>query len=150
MVRLSLAPWAGEAELGDPAFTGEWADFLAETAEETVVPPWCNYIARRDGVAVGSGGFKEAPDETGAVEIGYITFIPARGTGVAKAIAAGLVEIARAEGAGRVIAHTLPEQNPSTRALAANGFVKIAEVDDPDDGPVWRWELPLSGAPQTG
>ena len=143
MVRLELAPWAGEPELSDPAFTGEWADALAESAQETVVPPWCNYIARRDGQPVGSGGFKDAPDEDEVVEIGYITFIPARGTGVAPALARALVAIARAEGAGMVLAHTLPEHNASARALAANGFVKTADVDDPEDGPVWRWELAL-------
>lgn len=142
-MRLELSPWAGEAELSDPAFTGEWADALGEVAQETVIAPWCNYIARRDGKAVGSGGFKGPPDEEHVVEIGYITFIPARRTGVATALAGALLEVARTEGAARVRAHTLPEHSPSTRALAANGFIKTAEIEDPEDGPVWRWELTL-------
>jgi RimJ/RimL family protein N-acetyltransferase len=142
-VTLRLDPWAGEPELGDPAFAGDWAEALAEMAEQPAVPPWCSYIARRDGVAVGSGGFKGGPDAQAAVEIGYLTFIPSRGTGVATALAGALAGIARAQGAAYVVAHTLPEENASGRALAANGFRKTGEVIDPEDGPVWRWELAL-------
>jgi hypothetical protein len=39
-----------------------------------------------------------------------------------------------------VIAHTLPEENASTRALRGNGFAHAGEVIDPEDGRVWRWE----------
>ena len=46
------------------------------------------------------------------------------------AIAAGVVPIA----------HTLPEENASTRALRRNGFTLAGAVDDPEDGLVWRWE----------
>jgi RimJ/RimL family protein N-acetyltransferase len=44
-----------------------------------------------------------------------------------------------------VRAHTLPESNASTRVLTNCGFRKTAEVVDPDDGPVWRWELVRQG-----
>jgi RimJ/RimL family protein N-acetyltransferase len=140
---IALTPYAGEPELGDPVLTGEFAGELAKMAQNAHRPPWCSYLAWRDGQAVGSGGFKGAPDADHAVEIGYLTFIPARGSGVATALAGALVRIARTEGAALVVAHTLPEQNSSTRVLAANGFTKTAEVHDPEDGPVWRWELQL-------
>jgi len=45
----------------------------------------------------------------------------------------------------RVWAHTLAENNASTRVLTRAGFVKIDEVVDPDDGPVWRWERRAGG-----
>jgi ribosomal-protein-alanine N-acetyltransferase len=40
----------------------------------------------------------------------------------------------------RVIAHTLPEPNASTRVLTKAGMRFVAEVWDPEDGRVWRWE----------
>ena len=56
---------------------------------------------------------------------------------------AALVEIAEAEGAAP-IAHTLPEENASNRALRRNGFVYAGEVDDPEDGLIWRWVKDIS------
>jgi hypothetical protein len=39
---------------------------------------------------------------------------------------------------------TLPEENASNKALKRNGFGFAGEVDDPEDGLVWRWERPLA------
>src|SRR6266702_2366495 len=39
-----------------------------------------------------------------------------------------------------VRAHTLPEENASTRVLLKCGFRHLGTVVDPEDGPVWRWE----------
>ncbi|MDB5717739.1 MAG: putative acetyltransferase, partial [Sphingomonas bacterium] len=63
--------------------------------------------------------------------------------GHARATIRVLVDIARSSGAAVVIAHTAPTLNPSARALAANGFVQADAFVDPEDGPVWYWELPL-------
>jgi len=41
----------------------------------------------------------------------------------------------------RVIAHTLPETNASTRVLEKVGMNFVGEVIDPDDGRVWRWQM---------
>jgi hypothetical protein len=38
------------------------------------------------------------------------------------------------------IAHTLPEENASNKALRRNGFAFAGEVEDPEDGLIWRWE----------
>ena len=46
----------------------------------------------------------------------------------------------------RVIAHTLPEDNPSTSVLRSVGMGFVGEVHDPDDGPVWRWQFESGGA----
>jgi [ribosomal protein S5]-alanine N-acetyltransferase len=55
---------------------------------------------------------------------------------VAKAAATGAVSM--------VIAHTLANDNPSTGVLRRLGFTKTRELVDPEDGPIWRWELPLT------
>jgi ribosomal-protein-alanine N-acetyltransferase len=138
-----LSPCAGEAELSDPAVTGAFAPEMAAIAGGDHVPPWCGYIARRDGVPLGFGGFKGAPDDGGAVEIGYLTFPAHEGMGVAKAIAAEMVAIARANDASAVIAHTLCAENASTGVLRANGFERDGFGEDPDEGTVWRWRLDL-------
>jgi RimJ/RimL family protein N-acetyltransferase len=137
---IALTPYSGEAILGDPALVGEFAEDLAAMVGEAETAPWCSYLALRDGEAVGMGGFKGEPDDDAVVEIGYLTFIPSQGTGVATALAGMLVDIAWKNEVVLVLAHTSPEHSPSTRVLAANGFTKTAEVEDPEDGPVWRWE----------
>jgi len=41
-----------------------------------------------------------------------------------------------------VLARTLAEANPSTGVLTGLGFTRTTELDS-EDGPIWRWELPL-------
>ena len=140
---IELAPLTDEPVLHDPAMTGEWAPAFAAIATIPQHPPWCSYLARRDGAIVATGGFKGPPDDSQWAEIAYITFLPSRSQGIATAVAAKLIEIAVGEGLKGVLAHTLPEANASTRVLEANGFTHVGEVIDPDDGPVWRWEREL-------
>ena len=91
---------------------------------------------------IGVCGFKGGPDARGDVEIAYGTFAPYEGRGYAKAMAAALIERARANGAPHIIAHTLPETNASCTILRSLGFHQAGTViADPEDGPVWRWEL---------
>lgn len=137
---LMLTPLGDEPEPDDPAFAGDWAGALGGLPRGT--PPWCFYMAREGGAPVGVGLFKGPPAD-GAVEIAYLVFLNARGRGVATAVAARLVDIARGHGAARAIAHTLRKANASTRVLAANGFNGPHDADDPEDGPVWRWERML-------
>ncbi len=101
--------------------------------------PWGNYLAWRDGETVGCCGFKLAAAQD-PPEIGYMTFPRAEARGVATAMAGALVAIAAAHGARLIIAHTLPVTNASARALARTGFVRTGMANDPDEGPVWRWE----------
>ena len=93
---------------------------------------------------VGTCAFKSAPDAVRCVEIAYMTFPAFESMGHATRMAALLVEIAVAGGAAAAIAHTLPEENASTRVLRRNGFGFAGEAQDPEDGLVWRWERPLS------
>jgi len=107
--------------------------------------PWIGYLACReeDLALVGSCVFK-APPEEGTVEIAFYTFPPYEGQGVATAMTADLVALARAEpDIMQIIAHTLPEENVSTRILRHQGFDWEDEVDHPEDGTVWRWSLTL-------
>lgn len=142
-MKIALTPCSNEPELSDPAVTGEFAAEMASLAEIEHVPPFCAYVARRAGVPVGFGGFKGGPDDAGAVEIGYLTFPLHEGQGVATAVAAGLVTIARSHGVATVLAHTMPQANASTRVLEKNGFAHTGSALDDDIGEAWRWELGL-------
>ena len=105
---------------------------------------WGGYLAvdEASDLVVGSSAFKGPPSESGAVEIAYYTFGPREGRGYAKAMARALISVAlRLRLVRRVIAHTLPERNPSTSVLRSVGMRFVGEVVDPEDGPVWRWQL---------
>lgn len=142
-MKLDLRPCAGEPELSDPAVTGQFAPQMAALAAEAQVPPWCGYVGWQEAEPLGFGGFVGQPDEAGVIEIGYLTFPAHEGKGVASAVAAGLIAIARGGGLAAVMAHTLPEENPSTAVLRRNGFVRAGEAQDPDEGTVWRWRIDL-------
>ena len=91
---------------------------------------------------VGFGGFKGSPSPDGMVEIGYAIAPAFRGQGLATHAVAQMVQRAFADVAVRAVdAHTLGHNNPSTRVLQKSGFRKIAEIEDPDDGPIWQWRL---------
>jgi RimJ/RimL family protein N-acetyltransferase len=91
---------------------------------------------------VGFGGFKGLPVD-GDVEIGYSIAPTRRRRGFATEVARLMIERARAAGCTSVSAHTLAEENASTRVLTRVGMARVAELDDPDAGRVWRWELRL-------
>jgi [ribosomal protein S5]-alanine N-acetyltransferase len=42
-----------------------------------------------------------------------------------------------------LVAHTLAQENASVRILRRLGMKQVGETIDPDDGPVWRWEMAL-------
>ena len=130
-----------------PGFGGETADAL-ELLGQTIglltrdprPDPWGSYLAEVGHDNVGLCAFKAAPSEKGEVEIAYMTFPAFERRGHATAMAGALARIALEAGVPTVIAHTLPEENGSTRALRSNGFSHAGEVIDPEDGLVWRWE----------
>jgi [ribosomal protein S5]-alanine N-acetyltransferase len=83
----------------------------------------------------------DPPDKAGCVEIANAVLPAYQGQGFATEAAAALVTYVLSSGQVRKVrAHTLPEANASTRVLTKSGFVQVGEVDDPEDGPVWRWE----------
>jgi len=150
-VTLRLEPIAADtdparfaAELA-PAFGGEEGP-AREMLEQTVslltrdprAAPWGSYLARLDGQAIGICAFKSAPRD-GEAELAYMTFPAFEGRGHAGEMIALLAGIADQAGV-LPIAHTLPEENASNRALRRNGFAFAGAVEDPEDGLVWRWE----------
>ena len=105
---------------------------------------WGGYLAvdESSDLIVGSCAFKGPPTADGTVEIAYYTFGQYEGQGYAKGMARALISIAHSSTDVRhVIAHTLPERNPSTSVLRSVGMRFVGEVWDPDDGLVWRWQL---------
>lgn len=98
-------------------------------------------MQRESGAAIGLCGFIGPADADGVIELGYGIAPRFRGQGLATEAASALVaEARRCISLARVIAHTLPEHNASTRVLTKCGFHRIAEVKDPENGVIWRWE----------
>ena len=107
--------------------------------------PWICYTALASGTPVGTCGFKSPPRD-GRVEIAYFTFPEAEGRGVATAMAAALLAIAKPFPV-IVAAQTLPERNASHRVLEKLGFKYVETVVHPEDGSVCEWRLSeVSGA----
>ena len=46
---------------------------------------------------------------------------------------------------GTAIAHTLASESASTTVLRRCGFAQVTDIDDPEEGTVWRWELAEDG-----
>jgi len=90
---------------------------------------------------IGNTMFKGPPDAEGVVEIAYAIVEGFEGRGYATEAAAAFTRFAYENGQVRLVcAHTLPAANASTRVLEKCGFRFAGEVEDPDDGRVWRWE----------
>lgn len=120
--------------------------WLTALRSATVADPWRHgffIVDAQRGEIIGTAGFKGPPDANGVVEIAYGVAPEYQGRGYATEAANALVEFALSDPNVRTVrAHTLPEQNASTRVLTKNGFRHLGEVIDPEDGLVWRWELP--------
>lgn len=118
--------------------------FLTSLRELQHSDPWqlgFAVVDREISSVVGAGGFK-GPPKDGTVEIAYGIVPSHQGVGYATEVARALVRHAQTDTSVKVIiAHTLPANNASTKVLTKCGFVFSREVDDPDDGRVWRWEL---------
>jgi ribosomal-protein-alanine N-acetyltransferase len=120
-------------------------DFLAYLRAFDRSNPWLpgyGVVHKESGAVIGSAGFKGAPDMSGMVEIAYGIVPTHEGRGYATDVARMLVAWAFAhDEVALVRAHTLPEPNASTRVLTKCGFTFEGEVEDPEDGRVWRWRL---------
>ena len=106
-------------------------------------PPWIGYLAEDEATEtiVGSCGYK-GDCRDGAVEIAYFSFPGFERRGFATEMARMLNDLAWRQREVHIVrAHTLQEENASVRILRRLGFTWCGTVDDPDDGPIWRWEL---------
>jgi len=138
--------------------TGAYAELIGEMARANAALPsrggidgepwWGGYLAieRETALVVGMCAYKTPPRD-GEVEIAYFTFPAFERRGIGSAMAALLVSTAaESSEVTMVIAHTLPELNPSGLILTCNNFTRAGEMIDPEDGLVWRWERAVSGA----
>lgn len=128
-----------------PAEQRAWisAAFLAQLERSPMQDPWVHgfHALNGDGQLVGLGSFKGPPVD-GEVEIAYAINPEHQGKGHATAVAGELVRFAFESGKVSLVrAHTLPDGVASQRVLIKSGFAKTAEVVDPEDGPVWRYEV---------
>lgn len=104
---------------------------------------WWNWlpILISDNMLIGNCGYKGEPNN-GRVEIGYEVAIDFRGHGYATEMALALIKNAFADKrVHKVIAHTLAENNASVKILQNFGFTFTDELNDPDDGQIWKWVL---------
>jgi [ribosomal protein S5]-alanine N-acetyltransferase len=119
------------------------ADWLAKFRDSAFQDPWVHgfQLLREDGVSVGLASFKGPPVD-GLVEIAYAIVPQHQGRGYATAAARLLVEHAFAcDDVSMVCAHTLPQGAASQRVLQKAGFQHVGEWVDPEDGPVWRYQI---------
>jgi ribosomal-protein-alanine N-acetyltransferase len=134
----------------DPALRGflvsddvssEW---LASLRQSPLADPWQHgffVMHTADWSIIGMGGFKGAAGDDGVVEISYGVVPAYEGRGHATEIAGALTAFALDHPAVLLVrAHTLRDNPGSRRVLEKNGFRFVSDVDDPDDGPVMRWE----------
>ncbi len=118
--------------------------WLAQLRKSVAEDPWVHgfgIVHREERLVVGNVGFKGPPDDQGVVEIAYGIAPVFQGRGYATEAADAGTAFAFADGRVRLVrAHTLSTRNASTRVLEKCGFMRTGEVEDPEDGPVWRWE----------
>jgi ribosomal-protein-alanine N-acetyltransferase len=110
-------------------------------------PPWIGYLALCDSEVVGTCPFTAAP-AAGRVEIAYSTFPAFERRGLATAMAAELIAVARSAQTNiEIFAQTLSERNASNAILCKLGFEFSGPINHPEEDPVWEWRLapsPLS------
>ncbi len=125
-------------------FNGALEYILNQIQSSQLWHPWLPYlfVFRPDRSVVGLGGFKSVPDARRSIEIGYSVAPTYQGKGFATSAASQLIEIAfESKLVDCVYAHTLAEQNASTRVLEKCGMSKESESIDRDVGNLWRWEI---------
>ncbi len=117
---------------------------LARLTESEDENGWWTYlpIHKQDNRLIGTGGYKGKPTSDGTIELGYEITPDYRNRGLATEMTKGLIDNAlKDKRVNTIIAHTLGQENPSTKVLQKCGFEKVQEINDPDDGLIWKWEL---------
>lgn len=101
-----------------------------------------SWLIVEDGELVGLCAVKRAP-EAGIVDIGYGIAPSRQGRGFAGRAVGDIVAWVRGHPAlSAVTAETIPTGLASQRVLLRNGFERIGERIDDEDGPVICWRCP--------
>lgn len=112
---------------------------LADSIRPSFEP--CAWMVLDGERLVGLLSLVTAPAD-GTIGIGYGIAPSERGRGAATGAVAALVEWASADPrVNRIEAETRTDNRPSQRALEANGFAKVGERTDEEDGAVFSWRL---------
>lgn len=100
------------------------------------------FILKDENLLVGNGGYKGVPDEKGMVEIGYAIAASHQNRGLATEAALGMIDAAFSFPDVKMVdAHTLAEENASTKVLQKCGMDKIGEKLGTEDGDIWHWRV---------
>lgn len=126
-------------EFGEPAFRFTYDNIRKGSGHIQ----WWAYlpVLRKTRTLLGSCGYKGDP-RAGMVEIGYEVAEEYRGFGLATEMAKALIKRAFENSQVDLVqAHTLAAENESGSVLRKCGLQKMEELDDPEDGKIWRWEI---------
>jgi RimJ/RimL family protein N-acetyltransferase len=125
-------------------FSGALEQALDDLKSGANQPEWATHLFTypEDDRLIGLGGYHSAPNTEGVVELGYGIAPAYRGRGFATEAAQALIDHAFSYDEVRiVIAHTLARASASTRVLMKVGLLPVTEMIDPQEGPIWRWEI---------
>lgn len=104
------------------------------------------WLIVEDDEVVGLCSLTRMPTADGAIDIGYGIAPSRQGKGAAGRAIAAILEWARAEPkVSAVTAETSIHNIPSQRVLERNGFARVGERIDPEDGDLICWRASLSG-----
>ena len=119
-------------------------EWLAKVRGSSGCDPWLHGFVmtlRGESKSIGRCGYTGPPGPDGVVEIAYGVDPEYQGKGYATEAAMGLLGFAfRDPGVRAIRAHTLPQENASTRVLTKCGFRRVGESIDHEAGVVWQWE----------
>jgi RimJ/RimL family protein N-acetyltransferase len=104
-------------------------------ALEHIAPeaPWRFYYIqlREPATLIGTCGFKQAPDASGCVEVGYSVLAQFQGRGIASEAVKALMRVAFEAGAAEFAAETFPSLPASLRVMEKCGMSKIGAGAEP-------------------
>jgi len=132
--------WLAEPELEPPDILVLLRDAAVDVDAVLGTSSWLVLDGKE---VVGSCDIKRKPDEKGDVEIGYGIAAYRQGRGVgSRAIALLLNVISKMPQIKGITAETTTTNYASQKVLKRNGFVRVGNRHDDEDGDlfVWRWK----------
>ena len=118
---------------------------LEQLVANPVHQHWFMYLAIHpaDNMLIGNGGFK-GPPANNVVEIGYEIAESYRNRGFATEMVGQLIRLAaESNQVTCIMAHTIARENASVHVLKKCGFKYDGVHEDPEDGLVYKWTLPV-------
>lgn len=129
-----------------PAYAKAYPHALALLKKQPLRPwsGWWLYLFTHpdERALVGCGGFKDAPDTQGTVEIGFEIAPAFRNRGLGGEAVSGLIGYAFTRpDVAAITALTLPKGDIRARGFEAAGMRPAGEREDADAGTVTQWRL---------